>query len=190
MCSVESCERKTYARGWCKSHYERWRKHGDPLAGRKLRAYYMDPEGAFLARTEPIVGEPAHIIWTGATNSKGYGSLTVNGRKMLAHRYAWQRVNGPIPDGMVVDHTCHTPACVLPDHLRLASPAQNAQNLSGPRTGRTLPRGVYRAGRKYVAKVGNAGRLLHFGTYDTIEEAAAVASAKRKELFGEFAGAA
>jgi hypothetical protein len=33
MCSIESCERKTYSRGWCRRHYDKWRNHGDPLAG-------------------------------------------------------------------------------------------------------------------------------------------------------------
>lgn len=30
MCTVENCERKSMARGWCSMHWKRWRKHGDP----------------------------------------------------------------------------------------------------------------------------------------------------------------
>lgn len=29
-CSVPGCEGKHHARGWCKKHYQRWRRHGDP----------------------------------------------------------------------------------------------------------------------------------------------------------------
>ena len=31
-CSVEDCDRTVLARGWCKTHYQRWTKHGDPQA--------------------------------------------------------------------------------------------------------------------------------------------------------------
>lgn len=187
QCSLDGCEKRHYARGWCDMHYRRWRAHGDPLV---MLTYYGDPEAAFLARTEPIVGEPAHIIWTGMLNRDGYGSLSVNGRMVLAHRYAWEREHGPIPDAMEVDHMCFERACVNPQHLRLATRAQNVQNRSGAQKGRGLPRGVYRNGRRYVARIGHNGANLYLGTFGTVEEASAVASAKRKELFGEFAGAA
>jgi hypothetical protein len=32
-CSIEDCDRPTYARGWCGKHYKRWQRHGDPLVG-------------------------------------------------------------------------------------------------------------------------------------------------------------
>jgi hypothetical protein len=33
-CSIEGCERSSWARGWCNKHYQRWRRCGDPLAVR------------------------------------------------------------------------------------------------------------------------------------------------------------
>lgn len=32
-CHIEDCEGRVLARGWCSSHYQRWLRHGDPLAG-------------------------------------------------------------------------------------------------------------------------------------------------------------
>lgn len=33
-CSIEECPNPSDSRGWCKTHYARWRRHGDPLARR------------------------------------------------------------------------------------------------------------------------------------------------------------
>lgn len=33
-CIIEGCDSKHVARGWCGMHYQRWRRHGDPLAER------------------------------------------------------------------------------------------------------------------------------------------------------------
>lgn len=35
QCAIEQCELPTKARGFCRRHYERWRKHGDPRVVRK-----------------------------------------------------------------------------------------------------------------------------------------------------------
>lgn len=49
--------------------------------------------------------------WQGALRSGGYGAFRVhpgtNG-KMAAHRAAYLALVGPIPDGLELDHTCHT----------------------------------------------------------------------------------
>ena len=153
------------------------------MTARKL---YATPVEAFAARTE-LQGDC--LIWTGATRHGGYGQLKVDGRKIAAHRYAFERENGPIPEGMVVDHICHNRACCAVSHLRLATSAQNAQNRSGSAHGTDLPRGVTRrpSGR-YQAQVRHDGILRTVGTFDTAAEASAAASAARAELFGEFAG--
>ena len=32
-CSIDDCNRPLYGRGWCNTHYARWRRHGDPEHG-------------------------------------------------------------------------------------------------------------------------------------------------------------
>lgn len=31
LCKIDDCERGAAGRGWCKMHWARWRRHGDPL---------------------------------------------------------------------------------------------------------------------------------------------------------------
>ena len=60
-------------------------------------------------------------IWTGARDSNGYGRYGTQGSHVaLAHRFAYELLVGPIPRGLVLDHTCTpTPVrrCVNPAHL-------------------------------------------------------------------------
>lgn len=35
LCALPGCHDPHVARGWCRSHYDRWRKHGDPLKCRQ-----------------------------------------------------------------------------------------------------------------------------------------------------------
>ncbi|SDO72565.1 hypothetical protein SAMN04489867_0421 [Pedococcus dokdonensis] len=34
MCRLRGCRNRHYGRGLCRSHYDRWRRHGDPMGGR------------------------------------------------------------------------------------------------------------------------------------------------------------
>lgn len=183
-CSIDGCERRHEARGWCQMHYFRWKTHGDPLAGNTRHA---TPEESFAARTEQS-GDC--LVWTGNKVGDGYGAIQVNGHTAGAHRYAWEREYGPIPDGKVIDHMCWERSCVNVEHLRLATPQQNVQSRRGASRNRRydLPRGVYRNGRRYMAKVGHAGITHYLGTFPTIAEASAAAESNRVELFGAFAG--
>jgi hypothetical protein len=40
------------------------------------------------------------IEYDGYLNKTGYGKLKVDGRWWLAHRLAWTKAHGPIPDGL------------------------------------------------------------------------------------------
>ena len=64
-------------------------------------------------------------MWTGAKDPMGYGALMVDRRKMLAHRFVYQRLRGPIPIGLVLDHLCRHESCVNPDHLEPVTQREN-----------------------------------------------------------------
>lgn len=80
--------------------------------------------------------------WMGA-RAKGYGSLHLNGRHVMAHRISWELARGPIPEGLNVLHKCDNPPCIRPSHLFLGTQAVNAWDmvLKG-RAKRTPLRGI------------------------------------------------
>jgi len=58
-------------------------------------------------------------LWTAATTG-GYGVIGAGGAGngyVLAHRYSYETLVGPIPDGLQIDHLCRVRHCVRPDHL-------------------------------------------------------------------------
>lgn len=47
-CTIDGCDGKPVGRGWCSAHWQRWRKHGDPLggaAGPRVRKSLDFPDG-------------------------------------------------------------------------------------------------------------------------------------------------
>ena len=183
ICSIEACGRKHHARGWCRKHHERYLKHGDPLGG---EVHYRTPAEAFEARTRQ---DGDCLVWTGRRDDAGYGEIRVGGRMAYVHRYAWERANGPIPDGLYVDHRCWNVACARLDHLRLATGTENAAYLKGAKSNSsTGVRGVYPNRKGFRGQVRKSGVVYDVGTYSTVEEAARAVERKRAELYGEFAG--
>lgn len=78
-------------------------------------------------------------LWTGNRGTNGgYGRFRVSTfKQVVAHRFAWEEVNGPIPAGMELDHlVCDTPPCVRVSHMRLAT---RAVNLARARIGLEVP---------------------------------------------------
>jgi hypothetical protein len=69
------------------------------------------------------------LLWTGAVSQNGYGNAWHRGHNTSAHRSTWEQVNGPVPDGIFVCHTCDNPLCINIEHLFLGTPKQNTQDM-------------------------------------------------------------
>lgn len=76
--------------------------------------------------------------WTGSTNYEGYGFYRLPGKTVTAHRIVFLSLVGPIPDGLQLDHVCHTNdsmcaggptcphrRCVNPMHLEPVTVREN-----------------------------------------------------------------
>lgn len=83
----------------------------------------MPPLDRIAARL--IVEDSGCWTLTGSTSSTGYHSIGVNGTTHNAHRWLYEVVVGPVPEGLQLDHLCRNRACVNPDHLEPVSQSEN-----------------------------------------------------------------
>jgi hypothetical protein len=86
------------------------------------------------------VGHPGGCwVWEGPIQIGGYGSWTgyKPKRTRVAHRWSYEALAGPVPEGLDLDHLCHDAGvcpggttcphrrCVNPQHLRPATRKEN-----------------------------------------------------------------
>lgn len=125
-------------------------------------------------------------VWNKAPGAVGrYGSFWWRGKTVGAHVAAYEGMVGPVPDGCHVDHHCHNPLCVRPDHLFAATVAQNGENRRGANANSLSGvRGVVwnEARGKWVVYVRHQRKTVYGGCYDTTDAADSAAVALRNDL--------
>jgi hypothetical protein len=65
--------------------------------------------------------------WIASTNDNGYGQFYVGEQKFSAHRWSYELLVGPVPDGKELDHLCRNRACVRPSHLEPVTHLENVR---------------------------------------------------------------
>jgi HNH endonuclease len=63
------------------------------------------------------------------TVEQRYGKFKTGGVYHEAHRLVYELSFGPIPDGLMVLHTCDNMGCVRPDHLFLGTASDNVMDM-------------------------------------------------------------
>jgi len=127
--------------------------------------------GAVLKPLVDIGKEPGDCWeWQGnVSNRTGYGKKTYKGRYMLAHRWVYEMLLGPIPDGLVVNHRCRNRRCVNPHHLEITDQAGNCRHGKGTKLSIEAVRAIKAAkgsrkwgdGARLARKYNVSGALIH-----------------------------
>ena len=101
---------------------EKWRKN------MKQPDRILTPLERFQKRLDKTPGNGPQgtcWIWKAGKTNGGYGLIAAGNGNVRTHRFAWELVNGPIPEGLDVLHHCDNPPCCNPDHLFLGTDADN-----------------------------------------------------------------
>ena len=130
-CSFPGCKKPHCAKGLCNSHW-----------AQQARGYELTPivthetaEERFLRLTVKREDGCWEFIGNGrgsgksAKDGQGYGQLWHNGKRTMAHRWAYEHYVGPLDPNDQVDHLCRNKKCCNPDHLEPVSQYENMRRL-------------------------------------------------------------
>lgn len=129
ICKFEGCGRFVLARGFCETHYARWRRRGDDL-GVDTATKYDYPRvvlDSLMTYTEDC------IIWPFSPGSNGRpnGITLSDGKRHLIPRVVCEIKHGPPPSpDHEAAHSCGkgNAGCINWAHLRWATHKENEQD--------------------------------------------------------------
>ena len=124
ICSVDGCGKPYLALGYCREHWRKSRIYGDPLVS---KAPPRRLPLAWILKNVNFVGDEC-LLWPFGRNNKGYGMVSVDGKRWLAHRYMCTLSHGSAPTPTAVAlHTCGNGhlGCTNPNHLRWGTLSEN-----------------------------------------------------------------
>lgn len=136
---------------------------GDAFLGRPDRPRLFCGRACAAVGRKPLIapwfdridrsgGPNACWEWPGADNGAGYGYVRIGGKSFLVHRLSYERVNGRVPDGLLVLHSCDNRRCCNPAHLRVGDYADNMRD--------AVERGRHRPGKRLTQEQADEIRAL------------------------------
>jgi hypothetical protein len=145
--------------------------------------------GCWLWLGGKVVGKGAAPYGNYCRSAEGYYADGQQ-KHMLAHRYAFELHKGRIPAGMTVDHFLEpqglcTTLCCNPEHLRLATQAEQQRHRTQQANNSSGITGVYwdKATQKWRTRIKVDGKNIFLGRFDVKADAAAAVEAGRQKYW-------
>lgn len=119
----------------------------------------------------------------GGIGTSGYVEVGYNGKLLKAHRLIWEVCNGPIPDGMCIDHINGVRHDNRIENLRIVTHAENMKNMRLYNNSKTGILGVVkRNDGRYEAHIGNGKGIEYLGYYSCFFDACCARKSAEQKL--------
>jgi hypothetical protein len=118
-----------------KRYVDRRRASGNPIKKTTDRRYVRPVSEADIERLKGrvLVDDRGCWIWQGSINvGNGYGYARAGGQVRIVHRVLYEAANGPVQEGLVLDHLCRVRACCNPSHLEPVTQRVNLERGDSP----------------------------------------------------------
>jgi hypothetical protein len=193
LCSVEGCNKKHKAKGYCQKHYDQFRKYGY-IPEKTLRSpseiiKYEDCAEIVLCNKQGEEVARAIIDLDDVDKCSKYRwglqyNYVYSSKAGYLHRFVIN-YNGDLE----VDHIDRNSFNNCKSNLRVCTHAENLRNRGYQSGSTTKLKGVYfiEDRNKYMAQIYHNGKFYKIGYFNTAKEAAIAYNNKAIDFFGEFA---
>lgn len=199
MCSVEGCDKKVLAKGYCSKHYSQVRAHGEvqKRTVRDRNEYRIEDEITYILlynKDNEVIAEA--IIDTedlekvlpykwSVSNCRGTSQYCKDNTVGQLQGFILGLLKG---DGKYVDHINRNPLDNRKCNLRLCTNQENIRNCKIPKNNKSGHKGVYwsEERQKWVAQVSINRKTICLGRFISFEEAVEKRKEAVKEHYGEF----
>ena len=129
-CNIKNCNgigrlsysgKRSFTRGYCGAHYDKWYTYGDALF---TKQDYLENFLSKVIFPEDYINDCWG--WTGWTDSNGYGKFRLgDGKRPAHHRASYILLVDDNIGGLDIDHLCRNPVCSNPNHLEAVTGREN-----------------------------------------------------------------
>ena len=142
-------------------------------------------------------GEKMYNVWNrrysnkpcGYIGNNGYFNTTISDKKYLNHRLVYAITNNTNDfQHFQIDHIDNNRSNNNPENLRLATSSQNQFNTVIRKSNTSGYKNIHfnKSLQKYTSSIMSNGKVIHIGTFETLEPAIEARDKKAKEIAGIF----
>lgn len=192
LCSVEGCNNKVHAKGYCSKHYMQVRRYGYVLERTKYDSnkIILHDKYAEIVMYNKDCEEIARatVDIEDVDKVKNYKWCLSHGYAMHSGKFFLHRLIMNCPDDMVIDHINHDPLDNRKENLRICTQQQNMMNRRTQSNNTSGITGVNWDKSKNKWRVQIALNKIHYtvGYYENIDEAIQERKQAEADLFGEY----